>query len=64
MQHGGDFKGAVVAGLEFVYAALLDVEAGDTIFFGEFDSQRQADVAEADDGDLGFWGKIHWMLKF
>ena len=50
---GFDFTGAVAAGLEFVDAALLDVEAGDRVFLAEFNGQRQADVAQADYGDAG-----------
>jgi len=51
-QFGGfDFAGTVAAGLEFVDTALLDVEAADRKLLAEFDSQRQADIAETDDGD-------------
>ncbi len=48
--------------LEFVDAALLDVEAGDRIFLAEFDRQRQADIAEADDGDAGIGELGHVSL--
>ena len=48
----GDLEGGVVAGLEGVDARLVDVEADDGALLGEFDGERQADVAEADDGEL------------
>jgi len=48
----GDLEGGVVAGLEGVDARLVDVEADDGTLLGEFDGERQADVAEADDGEL------------
>jgi hypothetical protein len=41
-----------VAGLEGVDARLVDVEADDGALLGEFDRERQADVTEADDGEL------------
>ena len=64
-QFGGlGFAGAVTAGLEFVDTALLDVEAGDRILLAEFDGQRQADVAEADDrdADVSGWGHDLFIL--
>lgn len=48
----GDLEGGVVAGLEGVDAGLVDVEADDGALLGEFDRERQADVTEADDGEL------------
>jgi hypothetical protein len=41
-----------VAGFELGNAVRLDVEANDGEDLAEFDGQRQADVAEADDGDF------------
>lgn len=54
-----DFPGTVTTGLEFVDAALLDVEAGNRRFLAKFDGQRQTNVAETDDGDAGVLGWIH-----
>jgi len=52
----GDLAGAVVPGLEFGNARGVDVEADHRAVLAEFDRQRQADVAEADDGQRAVGG--------
>ncbi len=49
-----DFEGVVLAGLQLGDALRVDVEADDRALLAEFDRQRQADVAEADDGEVDF----------
>src|SRR5699024_5405973 len=51
-----DFASGVFACLQFPDARLLDVVADDLVFSGELDGQRQADIAEANDGDCGLSG--------
>jgi len=41
-----------VAGVEFADAILFDIEADDREALAEFDGERQADVAQADDADV------------
>jgi hypothetical protein len=47
---GADLAGAVVARLQFRDAPGVDVEADHGAVLAEFDRERQADVAQADDG--------------
>ena len=61
---GLDFAGAVMAGPEFIDARLLDVKADDGQDPAEFDGKRQADVAEADDGNPGGSGFGHASFAF
>ena len=46
------FLGAVFSAAEFLHATGVNVETEDVVFFGEFDGEGEADVAEADDGDF------------
>ena len=47
-----DFQRGVVAGLQGGNARLVNVEAQYVALFGEFDGQRQTNVAQADDGEF------------
>ncbi len=53
---GCDLAGAVVARLQFRDAPGVDVEADHGAMLTEFDRERQADVAQADDGERGVRG--------
>ena len=60
---GIDFQRAVVAGLERFDARGVDVVTDGVVLLAELDGQRQADIAQADDGDAGGtdvgWGARH-----
>jgi len=47
-----DFERGVVAAAQSVDAGLVDIEADNAALLGEFHGERQADVAQADDGEF------------
>src|SRR5690606_11567965 len=51
---GLDFQRAVAAGAQLLHPARVDVETDGVVVLAEFDRQRQADIAEADEGNAGF----------
>jgi hypothetical protein len=52
----GDLAGAVAARFQLRDAPGVDVEADHGAVLTEFDRERQADVAQADDGERGVGG--------
>ncbi|MCY1414351.1 hypothetical protein D9M71_297980 [compost metagenome] len=58
-----DFQGGVMAGLEGVDARLVDVKAHHGAVFAEFDGERQADVAETDDGEFDVFQVEHGGIR-
>jgi hypothetical protein len=45
----GGFKREIVAGFEFINAALIDVESDNWALTAKFNGERKTDIAQTDD---------------